>query len=239
MTTVLALDIATMPPRKRPTTRVACPHCGAEYERRVDAIRKDGGPSYCSVVCSAAARRAGGRITVNCEWCGIAVEKHLSAVAKVKHRFYCSRPCRFAAQKGTINPNWKGGLVRRACEACGAAFAVKPHRIGYRSVKYCSDACRRKTERIYPDAQTKRREGGRRHNACKRAGRAIRTHTHQQWLDLLRRAKHRCVKCGAKKDMTRDHIIPLSKGGHDGITNIQPLCRGCNSRKHANVETLL
>ena len=42
-----------------------------------------------------------------------------------------------------------------------------------------------------------------------------------------------CLCCG-KIDvaLTMDHVIPLSKGGEHNISNIQPLCGICNSKKN-------
>lgn len=36
--------------------------------------------------------------------------------------------------------------------------------------------------------------------------------------------------------MTRDHIIPLSKGGPDTLDNLQIMCYDCNIEKGANIE---
>jgi 5-methylcytosine-specific restriction endonuclease McrA len=52
-----------------------------------------------------------------------------------------------------------------------------------------------------------------------------------QWRSILARCKGLCQRCGSPGEMTRDHIIPLSRGGSDDWTNIQPLCHGCNSIK--------
>lgn len=41
-----------------------------------------------------------------------------------------------------------------------------------------------------------------------------------------------CLACGVD-ELTIDHVVPLSKGGSNGIQNLQPLCRACNTRKHA------
>lgn len=65
------------------------------------------------------------------------------------------------------------------------------------------------------------------------------SHTHQEWIDLLEKCGHRCVSCGQKKKLSKDHIIPLIKGGSDFITNIQPLCRECNSSKRDKVVNFL
>lgn len=43
----------------------------------------------------------------------------------------------------------------------------------------------------------------------------------------------RCLHCGAVDDLTLDHIVPWSLGGTDDETNLQTLCRRCNSRKGA------
>ena len=40
-----------------------------------------------------------------------------------------------------------------------------------------------------------------------------------------------CVKCGKPAD-TIDHIVPVSRGGTNDTSNLQPLCRSCNQHKH-------
>lgn len=57
------------------------------------------------------------------------------------------------------------------------------------------------------------------------------SHTESQWLALKYRYGYRCVKCQQLKPLTKDHIIPISRGGTNNISNIQPLCRECNSSK--------
>lgn len=45
------------------------------------------------------------------------------------------------------------------------------------------------------------------------------------------RDKGRCVRCGANRPLTIDHIIPVSKGGTDDVDNLQTMCRPCNQEK--------
>jgi len=40
-----------------------------------------------------------------------------------------------------------------------------------------------------------------------------------------------CVYCGAKHDLTIDHVIPISKGGENTWDNMVSACRRCNSKK--------
>jgi hypothetical protein len=49
-------------------------------------------------------------------------------------------------------------------------------------------------------------------------------------LNILFRDKV-CKECGTNKNLTIDHIIPLSKGGTDAVSNLQALCRKCNEKK--------
>ncbi len=56
-------------------------------------------------------------------------------------------------------------------------------------------------------------------------------HTLDQWLELLDLCDYKCLACGTDGELHRDHIQPLTKGGTDWITNIQPLCQSCNSKK--------
>jgi 5-methylcytosine-specific restriction endonuclease McrA len=59
--------------------------------------------------------------------------------------------------------------------------------------------------------------------------------TAKQWEEIKSAYGHRCVYCGKKfKRLTKDHIIPLSRGGDHTVSNIVPACMSCNRKKHAN-----
>ncbi len=56
-------------------------------------------------------------------------------------------------------------------------------------------------------------------------------------LEVWRRDKGKCVKCGSKNNLHFDHIIPYSKGGSSLVTeNIQLLCARHNLEKSAKIE---
>ena len=57
---------------------------------------------------------------------------------------------------------------------------------------------------------------------------------HSEFQALRARYDGRCLGCGVVSgSLTVDHVVPLSRGGTNGIENIQPLCGPCNSRKRS------
>ena len=51
---------------------------------------------------------------------------------------------------------------------------------------------------------------------------------------LFARDRHVCAYCGGRfqsRDLSRDHVRPVSRGGRDSWTNSVTACRGCNTRK--------
>lgn len=51
---------------------------------------------------------------------------------------------------------------------------------------------------------------------------------------LFSRDKHMCAYCGEvypKSELTRDHVIPTSRGGENSWTNVVASCKRCNHAK--------
>jgi len=62
--------------------------------------------------------------------------------------------------------------------------------------------------------------------------------TLEEWENLKKEFNLTCPICFKSEPeimLTIDHIIPLSKGGSNYITNIQPLCRSCNCSKRDRI----
>lgn len=66
-------------------------------------------------------------------------------------------------------------------------------------------------------------------------------YTVQEWLDLCGFYNNICLRCGIhakdtpQSKLSPDHVLPLSKGGSNDISNIQPLCLSCNIAKHNRI----
>lgn len=66
------------------------------------------------------------------------------------------------------------------------------------------------------------------------------SYTTQEWEFLCEFYGHICLRCGTHANdtpegkLSPDHVIPLSRGGSNDISNIQPLCYTCNLQKHTS-----
>jgi 5-methylcytosine-specific restriction endonuclease McrA len=62
------------------------------------------------------------------------------------------------------------------------------------------------------------------------------SHTIAGWIALCRASSWQCTYCSKvldKRTATRDHVVPVVRGGSDDISNIVIACKSCNSRKGA------
>ena len=73
----------------------------------------------------------------------------------------------------------------------------------------------------------------------KQEGEIINSLTSTEWQDILEDYRYKCAYCGKEFGVTnkptRDHVIPISRGGDNSKENIKPACRSCNSKKNTQL----
>ena len=77
-----------------------------------------------------------------------------------------------------------------------------------------------------------------RHARRSRKASAGQSFTAKEWISLKERYEYTCLNCLQSEPsiiLVPDHVVPLFRGGSGIISNIQPLCRRCNSVKHTKI----
>lgn len=145
------------------------------------------------------------------------------------------RPC--ARCKGTLRytKGWqecvacvKDRVLRYQQSPKGKLFHERYQKSSERKV------VQKRYERLYlqtPKGQAVHRVNTQRQKAKRREAEGY--YTTKDWLSLKESYGNRCLCCGRYESeldgpLEQDHVIPLSKGGSNWITNIQPLCEKCN-----------
>ena len=140
---------------------------------------------------------------------------------------FCSAHCQ-NRQWGENNPDRQRELWR-------AAYSRNPDAKKQRVKKYAAEHPEVNNRAAKKYAQTdKGRVAGIKRTKVHRARRlgATGNHTTGEFLQVVNRFDNKCLRCGETFDqLTEDHVVPLSRGGSDSISNIQPLCHPCNSAK--------
>lgn len=144
----------------------------------------------------------------------------------------------YTAEDVELDAGWNGepGVFAAAAEECGWIDRTET---GYRlhdwqeHQPWLMGADKRSAQaRLGAEAKWRKQQTDQARSLRLADARMKGTHTEESWSALVSYLGCRCVACGTEGvQLVKDHIVPIYKGGSDGIENLQPLCRSCNSRK--------
>jgi hypothetical protein len=160
---------------------------------------------------------------------------------------FCSRSCTGKNNGIRISELMHKKRIKKLCIICGKEIYIKQSHKDIAGI-YCSKECmsigykermKGKNNPNYVDGQS---IGYNTHNVKRRrlvkVAKGKGTHTDHEWYILKKQYSNSCARCKKKEPvikLTKDHIVPITKGGSDSIENIQPLCRRCNVKKFNKV----
>lgn len=213
--------------------RIKCNHCGKTKTENNFYRRSDGSYQvWCKECRSAYGSSASNKGRRSESYARRKEEirlRHLAQEKVLVTEKYCGICERtLSAEKFSKSIRTPDNLQTR-CKECVAAY----HK------KYVSIPAKRRHKLDYDNAFNKLPASRNRRFVYKKRRRARKygaegCHTKQEWIDLCNKYGNRCLCCGQVKELTEDHVIPISKNGSDHISNIQPLCMSCNQKKRIN-----
>lgn len=182
-----------------------CDHCGLDFSarRRIDC--------YCSTVC----REQG------------SARKARERAAKWRETYY-SRSLANLLEWRKANPE----KARRAVADWHKAHPEKrkEHRAAWRA-NHAEQVKKSKAEWHKRDP-----DRGAMYQQRRRAKKAENggSFTTAEWQALKAQYSFQCLRCRRREPeikLTMDHVVPVTRGGSNDISNIQPLCQKCNLSK--------
>jgi 5-methylcytosine-specific restriction endonuclease McrA len=205
--------------------RKDCEYCGKEYYYTPGFLRVHP-QRFCSRECMGLSKRLP-RVTPFCGYCS----KPLNILGcRLKTANYCSKRC-CAMARMVEGARWRDQPQIKAY------MAVYANRNRARLKITGANWSRRNHSKVL---EIKARY---RHRNKDKAAVCFRRRHHQivsgdltpdQWAQIKRSAEYKCLRCGRHEPdikLTLDHVVPLSKGGKHTASNVQPLCKSCNSSK--------
>lgn len=213
-----------------PMVSLTCETCGGVFEKKASELRVRKRIRFCSWDCLKGAPQAE-YVEQPCKQCGKTV-RTLRAHLKYGKGEFCSRGC-FAASRKVEGAKWRDAEQIKKY----MADYVARHRSRLNQLQYERD-------RLNPEPARARRKRWSKKNKprlsvlanvrrARKSGNGG-SYTLEEWDALKREHGYKCLACGKQEpeiQLTADHVIPIIMGGSSFITNIQPLCGPCNSKK--------
>jgi 5-methylcytosine-specific restriction endonuclease McrA len=179
------------------------------------------------------------REKTNCRLCKREIIRPTKYSAKQWNEVrYCSKSCR---SKVTVRRLWEDPVYRQRQVVAHTGYKMPREQVEKRASanrrprpEWRGENCSNWKGGIFANTPPKEyfRMQCRKRRARKHQAKG--THSAQDWEALKAKYNFTCLCCGKREPdikLTEDHIIPITRGGADDISNIQPLCQPCNSRK--------
>jgi 5-methylcytosine-specific restriction endonuclease McrA len=206
---------------------VHCEVCNKATEFLPSQVKQRPNIRFCSMECMGIATRKPKRYNeVECKNCGVVFTKRVDHTTENN---YCSKPCSSAGHM-VEGAKWRdpAHIKKYMAEYLDRNREEMNRKAVLRNQ---GNPLRLATQKRYSDSHKAQTEVRRMLRiACQKAH----SFTRKEWVEMKERYNYTCLRCKKREPeikLQRDHVVPVSAGGINSASNIQPLCRRCNPAK--------